>query len=122
MLASASIVLLRFAETKSAWLLAGVFGVFLLFFLMKATKVAMLGICLIFVFSLIHNGYFKIRRIPAVYTLGLIGMAAVIVLGYQFIQATGLLDRMLFLQQLHGGFWGHYSVVVSLFSMKRLIL
>lgn len=106
MLASASIVLFRLAETRSAWCLTFVFGVFLLFFLMKATKVAMLGICLVFLFSLIHNGYFKVRRIPAVYTLATIGGAAVIVLGYQFIQATGLLDRMLFLQKLHGGFWG----------------
>lgn len=106
MLASASIVLFRLAEMRSVWLLASVFVVFLLFFLMKATKAAMLGICLVFVFSLIHNGYFNVRRIPVVYALGLIGGAAAIVLGYQFIQATGLLDRMLYLHKLHGGFWG----------------
>ncbi|WP_404463369.1 hypothetical protein LG331_11960 [Vreelandella aquamarina] len=106
MLASASIVLFRLAETRGAWCLLFVFGVFLLFFLMKATKVAMLGICLVFVFSLIHNGYFKVRRIPKIYLLALVGCAAVIVFGYQFIQAAGLLDRMLFLYKLHGGFWG----------------
>lgn len=106
MLASASIALFRLAEMRSAWLLTGVFGVFLLFFLMKATKVAMLGICLVYVFSLIHNGVFKVRRIPIVYTLGLIGGVVVIILGYQFLQAIGLLERMLFLQKLHGGFWG----------------
>ncbi|MFP3344069.1 hypothetical protein R0J87_16335 [Halomonas sp. SIMBA_159] len=106
MLASASIVLFRLAETRGAWCLTGVFIVFLLFFLMKATKVAMLGICLVFVFSLIHNGYFKVRRIPTVYLLALVGGAAVVVFGYQFIQAAGLLDRMLFLYKLHGGFWG----------------
>lgn len=106
MLASASIVLFRLAETRGALCLLFVFGVFLLFFLMKATKVAMLGICLVFVFSLIHNGYFKVRRIPKIYLLALVGGAAVIVFGYQFIQAAGLLDRMLFLYKLHGGFWG----------------
>lgn len=106
MLASASIVLFRLAETRGAWCLTCVFGLFLLFFLMKATKVAMLGICLVFVFSLIHNGYFKVRRIPTVYLLTLVGGAVVIVFGYQFIQAAGLLDRMLFLYKLHGGFWG----------------
>ncbi|MFP3386554.1 hypothetical protein, partial [Tritonibacter sp. SIMBA_163] len=46
------------------------------------------------------------RRIPTVYLLALVGGAAVVVFGYQFIQAAGLLDRMLFLYKLHGGFWG----------------
>ena len=106
MLASASIVLFRLAETRGAGSLTLVFGLFLLFFLMKATKVAMLGICMVFVFALIHNGYFKVRRIPTVYLITLVGGAAVIAFGYQFIQAAGLLDRMLFLYKLHGGFWG----------------
>ncbi|WP_219861248.1 O-antigen ligase family protein [Vreelandella piezotolerans] len=106
MLASASIVLFRLAETRGAACLAFVFSVFLLFFLMKATKVAMLGICLVFIFALIHNGYFKVSRLPTVYLIALVGGAAVVVFGYPFLQSTGLWDRMLFLYTLHGGFWG----------------
>lgn len=106
MLASASIVLIYLAEHKSFLVLTSVFLVLLLFFLMKATKVAMLGICLVYVYALVFGGYFSVRRIPIIYMLSLIGAAFLLVLGYKFIQVTGLLDRMLFLYQLHGGFWG----------------
>ncbi|WP_030071879.1 O-antigen ligase family protein [Halomonas alkaliantarctica] len=106
MLASASVVLFYIAENRNAWVLSGVFILLLFFFLMKATKVAMIGICLAYIYALIHGGYFNVKRIPVIYIAGLIGTFAVLVLGYQFIQATGLLDRILYLYSLHGGFWG----------------
>lgn len=106
MLASASIVLFYFAENRNVWILSGVFLVLLLFFLMKATKVAMIGICLAYLYALIHGGYFNVKRIPVIYILGLLGAFAILVLGYQFIQVTGLLDRILYLYSLHGGIWG----------------
>lgn len=106
MLASASMVLFRLAEIRGARCLVLVFGIFLIFFLMKATKVAMLGICLIFIFALIHNGYFKVKRIPVIYAIALLGGGVAIVLGYHLIQAVGLLDRMIMLSHLHGGIWG----------------
>jgi hypothetical protein len=106
MLASASIVLIYLAEHKGFLILTSAFLVLLFFFLMKATKVAMLGICLAYLYALVFGGYFTVRRIPVVYICSLFGAVVALILGYQFIQATGLLDRMLFLYQLHGGFWG----------------
>ncbi|EGP21199.1 hypothetical protein [Halomonas sp. TD01] len=106
MLASASIVLFYIAENKNVWVLSSVFLVLLFFFLMKATKVAMIGICLAYLYALIHGGYFNVKRIPVIYILGLGGAFAMSVLGYQFIQATGLLDRIIYLYSLHGGIWG----------------
>lgn len=106
MLASASIILVYVAEKKRGGLLFIVFLVLLLFFLMKATKAAMLGIFLVYLCALIYNAYFKVHRLPAIYMLALIGGGAVTFLGYYFAQASGLLDRMLFLYILHDGFWG----------------
>ncbi|MDQ7727262.1 hypothetical protein [Halomonas sp. SpR8] len=106
MLVSASIVLVHLAGRFGFLGLSLVFMGLLVFFLMKATKVAILGICLSYVFVLIHQGYFKVKYIPALYTLMLVGGALAVLLGYQFAQATGLLDRMVYLYGLHGGFWG----------------
>ena len=106
MLASASIVLFYIAENRNIWVLSGVFLVLLFFFLMKATKVAMIGISLAYLYALLHGGYFNVKRIPIIYILGIVGVFAILMLGYQFIQATGLLDRILYLYSLHGGIWG----------------
>lgn len=88
---------------------------------MKATKVAMIGICLAYLYALIHGGYFNVKRIPVIYILGLLGAFAILVLGYQFIQVTGLLDRILYLYSLHGGIWGRY-LVVALPSCKMPLI
>lgn len=134
MLASASIVLFYIAENRNVWVLSSVFLVLLFFFLMKATKVAMIGICLVYLYALIHGGYFNVKRIPVIYILGLVGTLVMLMLGYQFIQATGLLDRILYLYSLHGGIWGAllsgrttfvhaaYSSVIVNFSFLDVLL
>ncbi|MBZ5486431.1 O-antigen ligase family protein [Halomonas aquamarina] len=106
MLASASVVLFHTSIKKNVWILIAVFLAFFLFFLMKATKAAMLGVLLIFFFSLVFNGFFKVKRLPVIYGTGLLVGLAALVLGYQFIQSTGLLDRIQYLYKLHDGFWG----------------
>ncbi|WP_235041844.1 hypothetical protein [Vreelandella profundi] len=106
MLVSASIMLVHVSDRVCFLKLFFLLLVLLVFFLMKATKVAILGICLVYFCVLIHRGCFKVKYLPVVYLSMLVGGAIVFFLGYQFVVATGLMDRMIYLYHLHGGFWG----------------
>lgn len=106
MLVSASVVLIYVASKERFLTLFLVFLVMLSFFFMKATKVAMLGICISYVLALIYYGYFKVVHIPTIYALGGVGSIALVYVAYSFLQTSGMLDRMLFLYDLHGGVWG----------------